>query len=54
MCQLCNLVNLANRRQVKAAPPTTLSSWGALSQAVPLSNSPSLALKEDNRHGSRP
>jgi hypothetical protein len=29
MCQLCSLVKVANRRQVKAAPPNTLSSWGA-------------------------
>lgn len=31
MCQLCNLVNLANRQSKGYEPPKMLSTWGALS-----------------------
>jgi hypothetical protein len=58
MCQLCNLVNLANRRQVNAAPPRTLSTWGTLAKAqtppAPFLDPQPLPLKEVNHHDYRP
>lgn len=54
MCQLCNLVNVANRRQVNAAPPATLSSWGALSPALYPATPQSFARKEPDCYDSSP
>jgi len=51
MCQLCNLVNVANRRQVNPAPPTCLSSWGTLS---PATTPQSFARQEPDRYDSSP
>ena len=43
MCQLCNLVNLANRRRLDASPPRSLSTWGTLS-AIETAGSPQVSL----------
>lgn len=34
MCQLCNLVNLANRSSKGYGSPPTISTWGALSSVA--------------------
>ncbi|MGP1387299.1 MAG: hypothetical protein ACTS2F_27310 [Thainema sp.] len=41
MCQLCNLVAIANRRTQPDSQPQTLSSWGSLA----LQSTSSLAVK---------
>ena len=35
MCQLCNLVNLANRQPQNHRLPRTLSTWSSLATAMP-------------------
>ena len=54
MCQLCNLVNVANRRQVNPAPPTSLSSWGTLSPALETATPQAFARQEPDRYDSSP
>jgi len=54
MCQLCNLVNVANRRQVNAAPPTALSSWGGLGTSLETATPQSFARQEPDRYDSSP
>ena len=34
MCQLCNLMNLANRQSKGNGSPRTISTWGALSSVA--------------------